>query len=58
MNYYIKKHPDPATLLAVAITDDCPESFEPSTQEEADAWVAEQLAAGWQPPAPEPAPES
>jgi hypothetical protein len=50
MNLFIKKNPNPHTLLSAAYTDTCPEGYEPSTQEEADAWVSAQIAAGWSPP--------
>jgi len=46
---YIQKNPNPQTLIAKVYTEDRPEDYELSTEEEADAWVAEQLANGWQP---------
>jgi hypothetical protein len=60
MPLYIRKNPNPATLLAKAYASSPPDGYEPSTEEAAAEWVAAQLAAGWVPvhPAPEPqAPE-
>jgi hypothetical protein len=56
MPLYIRKNPNPATLLAKAYVAAAPEGYEPSTEEAASEWVAAQLAAGWVPahPAPEP----
>jgi hypothetical protein len=49
MTLYIKKHPNPTTLLARAYAEYPPDGYEPSTEESAAAWVATQLAHGWQP---------
>jgi hypothetical protein len=58
MSIFIRKHPHPSTLLAKSYGDAAPEGYEPSTEEAAAAWVAEQLAAGWVPVHPAPAPVS
>jgi hypothetical protein len=55
MSLYIRKNPNPATLLAKAYAEYPPDGYEPSTDEAAAEWVAAQLAAGWVPaPPPEP----
>jgi hypothetical protein len=54
MPLYIRKNPNPATLLAKAYADIAPEGYEPGTEQAAAEWVAAQLAAGWVPVHPEP----
>jgi hypothetical protein len=49
MPLFIRKHPNPATLLARAYAEYPPDGYEPSTEEDAAAWIAAQLADGWQP---------
>lgn len=49
MPLYIQKKPNPQTILARCICESCPAGYEPSTEAQADAWVQEQLAAGWEP---------
>lgn len=46
---YILKNPNPTTLLARTYADECPIGFVPSTEEDAAAWEAAQIAEGWQP---------
>lgn len=46
---WIKKHPNPQTLLSKTYAAEAPAGYEASTEAAAAAWVAEQLAAGWQP---------
>jgi hypothetical protein len=54
MRLYIQRNPHPQTLLARVYAEQCPSGYEPSTEEEADAWIAEQLDAGWEPSPDEP----
>lgn len=55
MPLFILKNPNPQTLIAKAYAEYPPDGYEQSTEESADEWVAEQLAAGWVPaPPPEP----
>lgn len=49
MSLFIHCHPTTQTLLSRVYSDTCPDGYEPSTEEDADAWIAEQLAAGWEP---------
>lgn len=49
MPTFIKKNPNASTLIDIVLGQSCPSGYTPSTQEEADAWVAAQLAAGWTP---------
>jgi hypothetical protein len=49
MQLYIKKHPNPTTLLARVYADTAPDGYEPITEEAAAAWVSAQLAEGWEP---------
>jgi hypothetical protein len=49
MQLYIKKHPNPTTLLARVYADTAPEGYEPSTEEAAAAWIEAQLNDGWEP---------
>jgi len=58
MSLFIRKNPNPSTLLAKSYADTCPAGYEPSTEQAAAAWVAEQLASGWAPVHPDPAPIS
>lgn len=54
MALYIQKNPNPQTLLARVYAASCPDGYEPSTEQDAAAWEAAQIAAGWT-PAPLPA---
>lgn len=57
MPIFIRKNPNPQTLLAKAYAEYPPDGYEASTEEAAAAWEAEQIAAGWVPaPLPEPEP--
>lgn len=60
MRLYIQRNPHPQTLLSRVISDQCPDGYEESSEQDADAWVAAQLADGWEPvllpDAPQPAP--
>lgn len=53
---WIKQHPDPHTLLAKTYSETQPAGYTAATEAEAAAWIAAELAAGWQ-PAPQPEPE-
>jgi hypothetical protein len=49
MPIYIQRHPNPQTLLSRVISEECPAGYEASTEEDSDAWVAQQIANGWEP---------
>lgn len=52
MPLFIQKNPNSSTLLAKAYSDVCPANHEPATEEEAQAFIDSQLAAGWTPVIP------
>lgn len=58
MPTFIKKNPNASTLIDVVVGQSCPTGYTQSTQEEIDAWVSAQLAAGWAPAAAPVATES
>jgi len=57
MSLFIRKNPNPQTLLSKVYAAEYPAGYEASTEEAADAWVAAQLAAGWIPAPVQPSPE-
>ncbi len=52
MPLFIKKFPDPYSLVEKCYTAVCPAGYEPSTEEACAAFVADQQALGWTPATP------
>ena len=53
MQLYVKKHPNPQTLISKVYTSTQPEGYELATELEVSDWIHEQIMAGWEPTFPD-----